>query len=161
MAFKDLRTFLDGPLELPVGGKVYIVPQLSAEAGLELQEQQKLPEKEQTQGLDSWRPLLTDAIFDEMVADGLTQQEIIRCALTVRVDSLFSRAAAEEFFGLGEIPKALVKAAEAVAGRANRRATRTAGASTTTGRGTTSSTRRSGATTSTKSTTSRSRGRAS
>lgn len=157
MGFEAWEAFAAGPLRLPINGKTYAVPQMSAKVGIELAAG-KISVPKGKSALESYRPLLTSVIFDRMLADGVTPQAIQRAALTVYNDYLLGREAAEAFWKLGSIPEALAAQAAASAnGTAPQKKTRTGAASSTPARGTGSSTR--GKTTTT--TANRSRGRGS
>lgn len=158
MAFEDWESFAAGPLHLPIKGKTYVVPRMSAKAGLELAATADQPPAEtDDEILESYRPLLTDDIFEQMLEDGVERQAMIRAGLTVHIDYRMSRDLAEQFWRHGTIPEALAALAAAKATTETRPKTPTAAARTPTARGTGSTTRPNTKTSSTKAA-SRSRG---
>lgn len=113
MSFKDLRETLDSTLDLPIGGKTYTIPPISAEVGLRMQEIVNLASKaaqsqkdgkeyemsERDRALlsdDEETVLYQDALgtsWDEMMEDGVTWEELKLCALT----AMFYATQGEEF----------------------------------------------------------------
>ena len=122
MAFKDLGDWAKlGGLELPIGGKVYSLPPVSAELGPRLQVlvsagvtigQGGDLDDDDKQVLDDlaekelYRDLLGVA-YDEMVADGVPWTALKHAAMTALVDATVNRETAERYWSnLGKPPAA-------------------------------------------------------
>lgn len=122
MAFKDLGDWAElGGLKLPIGGKVYAVPPVSAELGPRLQvvvaagidvaqgnevgnDDRKVLDDLGEQQL--YRDVL-GPVYDEMVADKVPWPALKHAALTVMIDSVTNRDTAESFWqNLGKPPAA-------------------------------------------------------
>lgn len=111
LVLRDLEEFFDGSLSLPVGGKTYKVPPISATDGLwataltDLAVKDKPSESDvATLNDDDERNLyqrMLGPVYDELIADDVAWPVIQRCGRTAFV-----------FFTLGEGPAA--KAWEAV-----------------------------------------------
>lgn len=144
MAFKDLRDFFDGSLELPVGGKLYKVPPISAEDGLWAQALMDLAVRAATGGDPGDAAALDDddernlyqrmlgSAYDEMITDGLDWPSLQRCGTTAYLHFTAGEAAALKFWeeGPGEAPAPL-----------NREARRSATVTSIPSRGSTSGTK--------------------
>ena len=128
MAFKDLGDWAElGGLKLPIGGKVYSVPPVSAElgprlevvmsAGVDVARGNELGEGSQ-EVLDDLgeRDLYRDvlgAVYDEMVADKVSWPALKHAALTVMMDAVYDRDTAEQFWqSLGKPAPARKKPAD-------------------------------------------------
>ncbi len=132
MAFKDLGDWAElGGLKLPIGGKVYVLPPVSAELGPRLQ---VLMSSGVTLGqggelADDDKQVLSDLaekelyrdllgpVYDEMIADGVPWSALKHAAMTVLVDATVDRDTAEQYWeNLGK-PPAVKKAARKPADR--------------------------------------------
>jgi hypothetical protein len=86
--FKDLAEILE-PLVLPIRGKEYTIPPLSFQDGERVNAivdgSEKLTDEE------FYRLLLSDAMFDELIADGAPARGIDRIARTALTDYKFGR----------------------------------------------------------------------
>lgn len=122
MAFKDLGDWAElGGLKLPIGGKVYSLPPVSAELGPRLQvlmsagltlgrggdlgddDKQVLDDMAEQ---EMYRDLLGPA-YDEMTADGVPWPALKHAAMTVLVDATVDRDTAERYWAnLGKPPAA-------------------------------------------------------
>lgn len=122
MPFKDLGDWAElGGLKLPIGGKVYSVPPVSAElgprlevvmsVGVDVAKGNEVGEGNQ-EILDDLgeRDLYRDvlgAVYDEMVADKVPWPALKHAALTVMMDAVYDRDTAEAFWeDLGKPPAA-------------------------------------------------------
>ncbi|UQN29483.1 DUF7426 family protein [Brachybacterium kimchii] len=138
-AFKDLDQFLDDSLVLPINGKDYRIPAVSAQLGLKLQRILEVTEDAQNnrasdedvqelisdaEELELYPDVLGDA-YDEMLSDGISYPRLRLAAITAILWNVHGEDMAAEFWAAGG------KAPEP--NRAQRRApkTRTGGASTT------------------------------
>jgi hypothetical protein len=113
VAFEDLGDWAElGGLKLPIGGKVYAVPPVSAELGPRLQvvvgagidvargnevadDNQKI--LDDLGELALYRDIL-GPVYDEMVADGVPWPALKHAAMTVMIDSATDRETAERFW---------------------------------------------------------------
>lgn len=136
MAFRDLRDII-GPLELPIAGKVYTLPVVSAQDGARIRlatEKAKLGTPDEIPAAELDRIVLGD-VRAEMEADKVLPQEIDRVFWTGLADVQRGRTVAEIIWEQGVDPKAIQAAQEAAqTNRAARRKstkTRTAAATTT------------------------------
>jgi hypothetical protein len=126
VAFKDLGDWVElGGLKLPISGKVYVLPPVSAELGPRLQvlmssgvrlgqgERLADDDKQVLSDLaekELYRDLLGPA-YDEMIADGVSWPALKHAAMTVLVDATVDRDTAEQYWeNLGK-PPAVKKAA--------------------------------------------------
>lgn len=146
MALKDLRSVLDGTISLPIGGKTYKVPPISIEAGLRFQEllgiAAKAKKAEDTgtefeltdldtqvltdqQERDLYSEALGD-VYEELIADGVSFDELKMAAMYVLIKSVQSEETAEAFWNNGGKAPARNRAERRTATR-----TRTGAATTT------------------------------
>lgn len=139
MALKDFSTFLN-ELELPIMGKTYRIPAVSAELGVKLvllNEQaaevlrimdanQEAAEAAEKAGKPAPEPepfpdyeieenpstpeALLGDVYDEMVADGVPYRAIRLASETAQFDFLYGREAAEAFWNSEGDPKAVARA---------------------------------------------------
>lgn len=122
MAFKDLGDWAElGGLKLPIGGKVYSVPPVSAELGPQLQALMSSagdmalgddPSDVDRQVLDDLGELdlfrrVLGPVYDEMVADKVPWPALKHAAMTVIFDATIDRETAERYWvELGKPPAA-------------------------------------------------------
>jgi len=128
---RDWEDFAEEPLELPIGGTVYVVPPIGIKAGLTLRgvvqgEDDSLNDKPAT---ELWRLALGSA-YDEMVADDVPMAALNRAGAAALADATHGRAAAVKAWEIGLLPEPLAGQGPA-AGTETPRRTRPAGASTT------------------------------
>lgn len=113
MGFKDLGDWAEiGGLKLPISGKVYSLPPVSAELGPRLQilmsvgvdvsTGQRVAEADQVvlNDMDE-RKLYEDVLgtaYGEMVADGVPWPALKHAAMTVMIDATVDRASAEAYW---------------------------------------------------------------
>ncbi|MFE5777078.1 hypothetical protein [Brachybacterium sp. NPDC056505] len=138
-AFKDLDQFLDDALVLPINGKDYRIPAVSAQLGLKLQRILEVTEDAQNnrasdedvqelisdaEEMELYPDVLGDA-YDEMLADGISYPRLRLAAITAILWNVHGEDMAADYWAAGG------KAPEP--NRAQRRApkTPTGGASTT------------------------------
>lgn len=124
--FKDFQEIYD-PLVLPIGGKEYEIPPLSFQAGATvdgiLEGGTKLTDEA------FYRLLISDAVFEQMLADGVPSKAIDRVGRTVLTDHKYTRELALTMWETGGDPKALQEYQKAHApNRASRRTKPTAAA---------------------------------
>jgi hypothetical protein len=120
MSFKDLRETLSPGLELPIGGKTYLIKPISAAVGLRMQDLMAVAAKVAKAQKDNteYTPtegdtvILTDAAeadlfkealgdsWDEMLAD-LSFEELKLCALTVIFHATQGADFAETYWNAG------------------------------------------------------------
>jgi hypothetical protein len=92
------------PIELEIAGKTYEIPQLSAKAALDLAAQKSSDEEpdaaspDEAALLDTYRAMLGDEIFEQMIADGVPRPIIQRAGLTVWADDAYGREVAESYW---------------------------------------------------------------
>ncbi len=124
MAFKDLRTFVERPtLDLPIGGKVYKIPEPDAATGAWVQKLMWIGEKaadtKDKQVIEqAWdeaearanTAMLTDdqeqslyrrvlgPIWDEMARDGVSLDETKHAGLTAAIWVVYGEAMAETYW---------------------------------------------------------------
>lgn len=120
MAFEELTELVE-PLELPIRGKRYTLPQVSLEDGLRVTAALNgRPDPELTD--DKIRVILLGDSEEQMKADGVSAEWRGRAYLTAMSDFLHGRAAAEIMWRTGGDPKAIQALTESVApNRAARR----------------------------------------
>lgn len=141
MAFADYVEFLE-PFVLPIRGKEYTIPPISLEAGLTMS---AIAEGEKSNLTDDeFNRLVLGSAYDEMRADAVSEDVILRAVLTAWAEYKYGRVAAELIWKTGGDPKAI----EALTNRATRRkaskpSTSTAAAGTTKRPASTSGTRKS------------------
>lgn len=135
MAFRDLRDII-GPLELPVGGKTYTLPVVSAADGARIRlatEKANAGDKEESISTVELERIVLGDVLNTMREDGLAPEEIDRVFYTGLADVQRGRQTAELIWEHGVDPKAL-QAATTPPNRAARRKTaktRTGAATTT------------------------------
>lgn len=137
--FKDFNELFD-PLVLPIGGKEYRIPPVSAPAGMKfnaaINGETKMPDIEFLPGF------LGDA-YQEMLDDGVSYTAIRRAAMTALADFQTNRSAALIMWETGGDPKAMTEHLQSNApNRAARRSKPTAAANTTKRPGSTSGTKK-------------------
>jgi len=129
--FQDYLEVVE-PLELPLNGKVYRIPEVSREDGIRFR--MAVDEAEGFEPLtdeETFRIFLGSA-YDEMIADKVSQAFIQRCLDTAMADHLSGRLVAEIMWTTGGDPKAVKQyVTDNAPNRAARRATNTAAATTT------------------------------
>ncbi|MGN6200022.1 DUF7426 family protein [Humibacter sp.] len=124
--FKDLAELFD-PLVLPVNGKEYTIPPLSFEAGATVDGALRGEEKMGDEAF--YRLLISDKLFDELLADHVPAKMIDRIARTVLTDHASTRELALTMWETGGDPKAVEEYKKAHApNRASRRSKSTAAA---------------------------------
>lgn len=122
--FKDFNDLYE-PLVLPVGGKKYEIPALSFTAGATVNG--VIDGGEKLTDEDFYRLLLSDAVFDQMMADNLPATAIDRVARTALTDFKYGRELAVTMWETGGDPKAVAEYKKAHApNRASRRSRSTA-----------------------------------
>lgn len=132
MAFKDLNEFYNNCLKLPVGGKVYVIPDVDAKTGLWMtrmfeagvaanagQTPKDVPVLDDAEEKSLYERALSVRIYDEMVADGLAWGKLKHCAITATLWHVGNVSAAEKYWEAGADPEAQ---REATGNRASRRA---------------------------------------
>lgn len=102
--FKDFAELFD-PLVLPVNGKEYTIPPLSFQAGVTVDG--ILAGGEKMADEQFYRLLISDALFDQMLADGLPAVAIDRVGRTVLTDYKYGRELALTMWETGGDPKAV------------------------------------------------------
>lgn len=120
-------------LELPIDGKTYRIPELAAGVGLRvksLRTPKPDPRLSRMQLGQFWRVLLSDAVVDQMEADGVTPQAIRHAGQTALADFQYGRETAEAFWDAGVKSPELTAALAAAAAKKTRstRSTSTASA---------------------------------
>lgn len=119
MVLKNLRvTMSDNRLKLPIGDKLYAIPATSAETWLWLktvwdvaptppvegEEPPEISDEDQallaTPEIDMHRRAL-GRVYQEMIDDGLTFEELRIAGQTAVVDAMYGRTLAEAFFEAG------------------------------------------------------------
>lgn len=124
--FKDF-TELYEPLVLPVAGKEYTIPAVSFEAGARingiLDGAAKMGDEE------FYRLLLSDDLFEQMLADGVSAVALDRVGRTALTDFKYGRELALTMWETGGDPKAVEQYQKAHApNRASRRSKSTGAA---------------------------------
>lgn len=112
MPFKEYEEFVAPPLQLPIRGKTYEIPPVSAEFGLEML---GALEGEEVGGTarQFWARLLGDAGV-QMLADGVPYAAYDRAALAALIDFNSGREAAEKVWESGLPPEALAATMAAI-----------------------------------------------
>ena len=124
--FKDFNELFD-PLVLPVGGKNYTIPAASFEAGARINGIMEGTEKLSDEAF--YRLLLSDAVFDELLADHVPAAAIDRIGRVALTDFKYGREFAEAMWETGGDPKAVAEYQKKNApSRAQRRSKTTAAA---------------------------------
>lgn len=123
-AFKDLDEFFDDTLDLPIGGKVYVIQPVDAKVGLNMQRMMTIltqasagfdvtPEQVQAVEFDDegeealYRLTLGDA-FEQMTEDGVSWPRLKHAAITAYFFHTAGRQTAETIWatgGRGKAPK--------------------------------------------------------
>ncbi len=131
MAFKDASEIIGAGMALPIRGKVYTIPPVSAEVGITLENIAKVailatgkghrePTEAELEALQlddvaekvHARTVLGPA-YDEMVADGVDYEAIKLALRTATIWAVDSLEAAEKFWNAGGVvPKARKKPAD-------------------------------------------------
>jgi hypothetical protein len=143
MALSAYEEFDEPPLEFPIGGKTYVLPEYSIPAGLKLSDiiSGKDKDGEQLAGEALWR-LLLGPLWDEMIADGVPLRAATRAGITALADYQYGREFAEATWEAGVDPKVLAAYMDQpTPNRAQRRSKSTAAATTTKPRASTSGTK--------------------
>lgn len=126
MTFRDLVDII-GPLELPIRGKTYTLPVVSAPNGAKILA--ALQGKAELSDADL-RKIVLGPLEKDMTADGVNAHELNRVLWTALADVQSGRAVAEIIWENGVDPKALTEALTPP-NRAARRSNPSAAASTT------------------------------
>jgi hypothetical protein len=111
MPLKAYEEFAQEPLAFPIGGKVYTVPPLGFTTGIRLQrvlagEDDSLNDAPAEEG---WR-LVLGPVWDQMIADEVPMEAMVRAAFAAMTDFQFGREQAERVWEAGLDPKALAEA---------------------------------------------------
>ncbi len=115
MAFKDLREFFDGSLRLPIDGKTYVIPPISAEDGLWAQALLDVAVKADggAEASEDDVAVLNDddernlyermlgPVYDEMKADKIDWPSIARAGTTAYLFFTVGEEAAQSFWQSG------------------------------------------------------------
>ncbi|QDZ15778.1 DUF7426 family protein [Humibacter ginsenosidimutans] len=104
--FKDFNDLFD-PLALPVGGKEYTIPPLSFEAGARVNG--VLDGTEELNEEQFLRLVLSDDIFDQLIADGVSAQAINRFGKVALTDFKYTREMAIKMWETAGDPKAMTE----------------------------------------------------
>ncbi|GAA0426583.1 DUF7426 family protein [Leifsonia naganoensis] len=118
MAFADYAEFLE-PLVLPIRGKKYTIPPISLEAGLTMSTIAEGGKSNLTD--DEFNRLVLGATYEEMRADAVSEDAILRAVLTAWAEYKSGRVAAELIWKTGGDPKALQAQVELLTNRATKR----------------------------------------
>jgi hypothetical protein len=138
--FEAYEKFADR-LVLPIGGKEYTIPEVGAADGIKFNVNVATEDAEPISNEEFFHMFLGTA-YDEMVADNVPGNAILRAAMTALADWQSNRATAEVMWATGADPKAVTDYLKAKApNRASRRSTGTASATATRSRASTSSTK--------------------
>lgn len=110
MALKAYEEFAVEPLQFPIGGKVYTLPELPISVGLKLSGAIAGKDEEfaQATGTDLWK-LVLGPLWDDMLADNVPTAAITRAGLTALADYQYGRERAEMVWETGADPKAIRK----------------------------------------------------
>jgi hypothetical protein len=141
----DYSKFAEGPLEFPINGKRYVLPEQGIEAGITLAGivSGKNKAAARMEGVELWK-LLLGPLWDEMIADGVPLAAATRAGLTALADHQYGRDVAEITWETGADPKVLEPYLEAraakTANRVTRRSNSTGGAKKTPSRASTRAT---------------------
>lgn len=143
MAFKDLDEFLTGSsgLELPIGGKVYAIPDLDGPTGLWAQRMwedigraRAGGDEEAGKFDDADERLLVERMLgsalEEMLGDGVTWTRIQTAGMTAYLYFAVGEEAARKYWEAGGDPEAMSPATETPPNRASRRASAAAARTT-------------------------------
>jgi len=161
MPFEDYSELVGKPIVLPIAGKKYVLPPVSAEAGVELLDVLRNPDGENAKarddtGLHSIKMLLSDELVEKMLSDGVPYEAILRASVVQMADFLYGRQEAEDVWKQSamhvQVQRSAPEAKAPARGRSRSAASRTRTSST--GGASTTRSRASGT-----STTSRPRGR--
>lgn len=121
---KDFTEFIAGPLQVPIGGKLYTIPPIDITTGLLLRRAMNPEDTDaierliggDTEGdeldLAGYRRVLGSAL-DEMLADGVPWDAMDRAYLTAVTDHQRGRVIAEQVWEVGHDPKALLATVQA------------------------------------------------
>jgi len=121
MVLKAFTEYTQPPIEVQYepGGKVYRIPAVTIEGGAILRAQAADPAGFLEQHRDKpehWLyRLILGPVWDEMVADGVSELFAVRVYLTALTDHMAGREAAERMFAEGVDPLALAALLETVA----------------------------------------------
>lgn len=118
MPFEDYSELVAGPIVLPINGKKYTIPPVSAEAGVELLDVLRNPDgetakKQDEEGMHSIRRLLTDAVVDKMLKDDVPYEAMLRASIVQMADFLYGREDAEEAWQQSGMRSVVQRAGEA------------------------------------------------
>lgn len=139
MSFEDLDEFFDDTIELPVGGKTYVVPGVDAETGLYCQ---RLLERGKAAYLGkdvdggelddeaemSLYERVLGPVYAELIADGVSWPKISHCGLTAFFWAANNRTTAEKYWNSGGNPEALTPPTNRAQRRASGSRTKAGGA---------------------------------
>lgn len=129
----DYSEFAEGPLEFPINGKRYVLPELGIEEGLELSGIFSGKDKtfRRKEGVELFK-LLLGPLWDQMIADGVSLAAATRAGMTALADRQYGREMAKVAWETGADPKALEpylqERVAAQGNRASRRSRNTGGA---------------------------------
>lgn len=127
MEMREFTEFADGPLSFPYRGKTYTPPEISIPMGIRLNGITNNGEEADLESIELFKDILGPA-YDEMVADGVPLQFMLRAGATVLADFQFGREYAQAMWETGGDPKAAAEWMKARGNRATRRSKSTDGA---------------------------------
>lgn len=142
---RSYEEFAEQPLRFPIGGKVYELPPIGIEAGLELAGAIDGSNKAfaKKKGVELWK-LLLGPLWDQMVADGVPLEAATRAGMTALADHQYGRALAEATWVAGADPNLvaayMTENAANQGNRASRRSNSSGGAKKTPSRASTKAT---------------------
>ncbi|MDQ0894424.1 DUF7426 family protein [Agromyces ramosus] len=117
---REYNEFADGPLEFPIGGKVYTAPEVSIPLGLRLNNIATGEAEQDLPAVELYK-LLLGPVWDEMIADGVPLNAAMRAGMVAMNDFQYGREYAVATWEAGLNPKA---AAELMASQHGNRASR-------------------------------------
>lgn len=96
------------PLELPIGGKTYVIPPVGAKDGLRFDAASN-PSNQDAEHItdEEFYRIFLGAMYDEMIADNVSGTAISRAAMTALADFQRGRAVAEIMWETGGDPTAV------------------------------------------------------
>lgn len=134
--FDDYEKVAD-PLVLPINGKDYTIPAVGMQDGIRLSTQED-PDAAEIQN-DEFRSMLLGAVYEQMVADNVPADAVMRAVTTAYADFTRGRDFAQMVWATGGDPKAVERYLKP--NRASRRSTGTASARKTPSRASTNATK--------------------
>jgi len=101
MPFEEYSELVGEPIVLPINGRNYTLPPVSAEAGVDVLGVLRDPNSEAAKkpdltGMLSIRKLVGDALVDEMLKDKVPYDAMLRAAMVQMADFISGRDAAEK-----------------------------------------------------------------